>query len=604
MVKLNNKRPSLDYLNRISLLIKSHQIISIFIFFFIIYNLNFRLLSSGDTAPASLIPFTILENHTPYLDSFIPYIEMRYENTYFLLNGNGHFVSLFPIVTPVLVTPLYIIPYLALKFYGTGISIYDPHLFLLISLMEKISASIVTSLACVFVFLSIRKMFNDKIAWLSTITFGLAINTWSTSSQNLWQHGMVELLLAVMIYLVLLIEEKENKRYIVLLGLLSGLFIFNRPPDSVLLIPIMVYTLFLKKKARVYYCFSMLIASVPFIYYNVHTFGNLFGGYSQNLETLTIGINTISNILGLLISPNRGLFIYSPVLILSLVGMYKLYTFKNRNIRIFLYLFFISFVLDLLVYASFDIHWWAGYCYGPRFLSGMAPIIVMYLAVFLHYVEVEPSANKKTILRSIFLILLAISFFVQVIGTFYYPSGDWNGNPDINTHSERLWKLADNQIMTTYKAGPWEPYFIHYKKYTQEDIIEDSVLVSGWEGIERIDDVPTRWMINNGTANVYFQQADDAMINFTVMPFNDLKHLQIKLNGNMVNEVYVDGLTKVSFNASFKQGKNQIVFYSPEGCKRPSDIPELKSVDHRCLSFQFKNLTIGNSDVVLFSSGD
>lgn len=564
--------------------------------------MNFRLISSGDTAPASLIPFTILENHTPYLDSLIPYIEMRYENTYFLLTGNGHFVSLFPIVTPVLVTPLYIIPYLALKFCGTGISIYDPYFFLLISLMEKISASIVTSLACVFVFLSIRKMFNDKIAWVSTITFGLATNTWSTSSQTLWQHGMVELLLAAMIYLVLLIEEKENIKYIVLLGFLSGLFVFNRPPDSVFLIPIVGYILFLKKKSRLYYCFSATIASIPFIYYNFYTFGNLFGGYSQNLETLTIEINTVSNILGLLFSPNRGLFIYSPVLILSLVGMYKLYTFKNKNIRVFLYLFSISFVLDLLVYASFDIHWWAGYCYGPRFLSGMTPIIVMYLAVFLHYVEVELSANKKAILKSIFLILLAISFFVQVIGTFYYPSGDWNGNPDINTHSERLWKLADNQIMTTYKAGPWEPYFIYYKKYTQEDIIEDSILVSGWEGIERIDGVPTRWMINNGTANVYFQQADDTMINFIVMPFNDLKHLQIKLNGNMVNEVYVDGLTKVSFNASFKQGKNQIVFYSPEGCKSPSDIPELKSADHRCLSFQFKNLTTGNSDVILFSS--
>jgi len=202
---------------------------------------------------------------------------MRYENAYFLLNSHDHCISFFPIVTPVLVTPLYVIPYIILKFCNIAFSIDDPYIYLFIVFMEKVSASIVASLSCVFMFLSIKQMFNDKIAWISTIAFGLATNTWSTSSQALWQHGMVELLLVIMIYLVLLIEKKDSVKNTIFLGLLSGLFIFNRPSDSVLLIPIIFYVFFVKRKARLYYCLSLLLSSIPFAFYNIYMFGGLFG---------------------------------------------------------------------------------------------------------------------------------------------------------------------------------------------------------------------------------------------------------------------------------------------------------------------------------------
>lgn len=581
--------------------INKHQKITIFLFFFVVYNLNFRNISSGDNVPASLIPFAILETYTPYLDSYIPYFEMRYESTYFLLNSHDHFVSFFPIVTPVLVTPLYVIPYLMLKLYDIGFSIYDPHLYLFIDLMEKISSSIVASLSCVFIFLTIKKMFNDKIAWISAITFGLATNTWSTSSQALWQHGTVELLLVIMIYLVILIEKEDSNKNTIYLGLLSGLFIFNRPPDSVLLIPIIYYAVILKKKG-LYYCLSLIASSVPFVFFNICTFGSFFGGYNQNIEILTMGTNIIVNTLGLLFSPNRGLFVYSPILIFSLLGMYRVSIIQNKNIRAFLNLFFISLFLNIMVYASFDDHWWGGFCYGPRFLSGMLPIIVIYLAVFLNYVESNFLPNGKKIFATIFLILFITSVFVQVVGAFYSPNGNWDLNPNVDFYPERLWEYDNGQIITTYKAGTVEPYFLQYIQIDQKDIVNNGVLIYGWQGLELLDGVPTRWMTNNGTISIYFQRANDATITFSVMPFDNLKHLQIKVNGNLIKEVEIDKLTRISFNTSFKQGKNQIVFYSPEGCKRPIDIPESNSIDSRSLSFAFQNIIIENSNVIIFAS--
>jgi len=603
LIKSNRKSPFVEYLNKIYYFINNHQVKFIFLFFFVVYNLNFRNISSGDNIPASVIPFAILNSGTPYLENFIPCFEMGYQTTYFLLNSHNHLISFFPIVTPLLITPLYVIPYLVLKFYGGGFSVYDPNLYLIIAIMEKISASIIASLACIFIFLIIKKMFSDKIAWISTITFGLATNTWSTSSQALWQHGMVELLLAIMIYLVLLIEQRDSVKNTILLGLLSGLFIFNRPPDSVFLIPIIIYVLFLKKKAREYYCLSLLLSSLPFAFYNVYTLGGVFGGYDRNVGFLTVGISTLINILGLLFSPNRGLLVYSPILVLSLFGLYRASIIKNRNIRIFIYLFSLPLLLNFLTYASFSTQWWGGFCYGPRFLTGTLPVIIIYLAIFLHYADTNFSLNMKRTFTSIFCVLFIVSLFVQVVGTFYYPNGYWDAEPNIDDNSERLWKWDDNQIMTTYNAGLLEPYFLYPTKGLQKDIVKNAILISGWEGLEP-GTVPTRWMINNGTLEAYFLQARDATINFTVLPFNDLKDLQVKVNGNLINEVEVDGLTTISLNTSFRQGRNQIVFYSPQGCKNPMDIPELNSKDSRCLSFAFQNITIENADVIVFSFRD
>jgi len=39
-------------------------------------------------------------------------------------------------------------------------------------------------------------------------------------------------------------------------------------------------------------------------------------------------------------------------------------------------------------------------------------------------------------------------------------------------------------------------------------------------------------------------------------------------------------------------GTNAVQFHVPEGCERPSDKPELKNKDGRCLSLAFQNITI------------
>jgi hypothetical protein len=62
---------------------------------------------------ARFLPFSILLNHNLYLDQWMEArlsLPVGREGIYFAEKTRGHWMSGYPIITPVLVTPLYILP--------------------------------------------------------------------------------------------------------------------------------------------------------------------------------------------------------------------------------------------------------------------------------------------------------------------------------------------------------------------------------------------------------------------------------------------------------------------------------------------------------------
>jgi len=71
---------------------------------------------------------------------------------------NGHFVSLFPIVTPILITPVYFLSYLIYTVFQV------PFDSLSIMVLAKTCATIIAALSVVFVYLAGKELFPQKIA--------------------------------------------------------------------------------------------------------------------------------------------------------------------------------------------------------------------------------------------------------------------------------------------------------------------------------------------------------------------------------------------------------------------------------------------------------
>jgi hypothetical protein len=308
---------------------------------------------------------------------------------------------------------------------------------------------------------------------------------------------------------------------------------------------------------------------------------------------------TLNNLIGLLISPSRGLFVYSPILILSIIGYLNISKIPNKKIRLFLYLFGFSILFDILLYSSFGA-WWAGWTYGPRYLTGILPVMVIYVGLFLDKDNNFDKFDKKKILSIGLILLLIWSIFVQIVGAFYYPNGDWDGKPNINLHPERVWDWKDTQIMRSFNAGmvgvhnPLKDFYFIWKSRKFKDIISNGTISSGWHVAEEWSEVPTRWMINNGTIKTYYPKEKKAKIDFSVKSFYKPRTLLVYLNDQLVFQTDVSSQNVSSQNivANLNEGENTMRFYSPDGCQRPTDLPEFNNQDTRCISLAFQNITL------------
>src|SRR3954463_2515672 len=158
----------------------------------LVYNANGRAISAGDTYPARYLPFAIWRYHSVLLDPIAPLTAQGRDQRAFWMAPvpGGHTISLYPVVLPVLIAPLYLpaVGYLHLRGWTDG------RLDHVARVMEKLSASLVAALSAALLYLLLRRRAAAPIALLLTLAYAFGTTTWVIGSQALWQHGMAELL--------------------------------------------------------------------------------------------------------------------------------------------------------------------------------------------------------------------------------------------------------------------------------------------------------------------------------------------------------------------------------------------------------------------------
>jgi len=151
---------------------------------------------------------------------------------------------------------------------------------------------------------------------------------------------------------------------------------------------------------------------------------------------------------GLLVSPNRGLFIYTPWTLLALWGAARVW---KEN------LFGWGRYLLPGIFAVYLVHarlgtWWGGGCFGPRYLTDLLPFFAFFL------VPIWPRIRSSHFVMAAFILTTAVALWIQIIGAYYYPNGHWDSTPvPVEADPRRVWDWSDTQIMRTWKAGPARP---------------------------------------------------------------------------------------------------------------------------------------------------
>src|SRR5436853_5690668 len=240
----------------------------------LVYNANRRAISAGDTYPARYLPFAIWQYHSLLLDPIATLTAQgRGDTAFWMVHARGgHVISLYPVVLPVLIAPLYLpaAGYLHLRGWTDG------RLDHLARIMEKLSASLVAALSASLLYLLLRRRAAAPRALLLTLAYAFGTTTWVISSQALWQHGMAELLV---IGALLLLTAPCTAPRALAVGLLCGLIAGNRPPDVVLAAALGAYGLFWAGRRAALLAAAAALPAGLVLLSNLGVAGNLAGGY-------------------------------------------------------------------------------------------------------------------------------------------------------------------------------------------------------------------------------------------------------------------------------------------------------------------------------------
>ena len=380
----------------------------------LVYNANGRTIGAGDTYNARYQPIAIWKYHTVLLDPIETLAAQGRErttygvapspsNAYWILSTrDGHLASLYPVVVPVLLAPLYLpaASYVSLRGWT------DQRVDVAARIMEKLAASFVTALSASLLYLALRRRTRTSIAVLLTIAYAFGTSTWVVSSQALWQHGVAQLLVAGAI---LLLTGPCTAARALTVGLLCGLIPGNRPPDALLAAALGAYALYWAGRRAAIVIAAAAVPALLVLVYNVTAFGTLTGGYGQVLQLEAFFSHDLrSGVTGLLFSPTRGLFVFSPFLLfLVLAWRHPPHDRAERGLTLAMAA---GVIVQLLLYSVAD--WRGGHSWGPRFLTDMLPMLIWLLG------PVVAALGRRG--RACFVAAVSVAIAIESVGAFAY----------------------------------------------------------------------------------------------------------------------------------------------------------------------------------------
>jgi len=307
---------------------------------------------------------------------------------------------------------------------------------------ERFIASFYVGLTSVLIYLIAgRRLKSVAKSLVIVFVFAFCTSAWSTASRALWQHGPSMLMLSATLYLILLAEERP--KLVQFAGLPLAFSYIVRRTNA---IPIIVLSVFILLRHRRYFlrfiAWAMVIA-VPYALSCLRLYAFPLPP-DQMPWRLRLSPHYFEALAGHLISPSRGLLIFSPVLVFPFLGG----VIRLREKR--LDALDVSVLVILLVHwvaISSRPAWWAGHSFGPRYFCDMMPFLMWFLIPVVARFR-RPVNGRLIALVSAFVCLTAVSFFIHFRGANHWSTWWWNAKPNnIDRHPERLWDWNDIQFL-------------------------------------------------------------------------------------------------------------------------------------------------------------
>jgi len=422
-------------------LIKKYQkpilIALIFLTVFITHLMS-SVRTSGDSRWNVATALSIIREGNIDLDEYAERIEK--EDNYGVTVVNGHIYNSWPVGTSVLSVPfVFMIDWFLEK--SVGLDFEQEAKIRWTIFAEEFIACIFVGLTAIFIYLiSYTLTRKIMISLVIVFLFSFCTSAWSTASRALWTHVPSIFLLTVTLYLF--VKARSLPAAIRTAGLFLALAFITRPTNIIPASLFFLLILFQYRKFLVINIFSALLVFIPFFMLNFQIYGEILPSYFR--------VNQVGHaelfweaLLGNLISPARGVLIWSPIFLLCIFGIFL--KIKEKNFNKLDGVVLVSIILHWIIISSLP-HWWAGFSIGPRYFTDMVPFFIYFLIPVVQYIF--KMHVKQPLILIIFILFTGFSFFTHYQGSHAYGANGWNMEPvSVDIDPSRIWDWNDLQFL-------------------------------------------------------------------------------------------------------------------------------------------------------------
>ena len=316
------------------------------------------------------------------------------------------------------------------------------HEFALQNLLSALSS------VAVFILLFVlgRRLVTPWISYVIALLTTLGSPVMSTLATGLWNVDYQIVLICALLWFALDGFEKDwHWQQVGLIMLLFSAAFLCRPTSAFLVLAFLVCLLGAKSLLLAYIAGFFLIAIVLSILLSGFNFLPWIPDYYAPRKAWP-HFSWLA-FKGIVLSPSRGLFVYSPFLLPVLAGLIWKWRvlLQDRFYRwVALWL-----LLHMLGAACHQI-WWGGWSFGPRQMTELIPGFFLLTC----WVWRQCASDRQRRLFAAAYVLLALPAVVihSYQGLFNPATQQWNAVPDIDQHPELLWDWRYPQFLATEAA--------------------------------------------------------------------------------------------------------------------------------------------------------
>jgi hypothetical protein len=303
---------------------------------------------------------------------------------------------------------------------------------------------------------------------LCGFAFAFATSAWSTASRALWEHGPSILFLAIALLALDRVFSRNradhahatNALWLPLLaGLALAAAVTMRPTNAVALVLGTILVLWkTPARAQAAYVAGVLAVFIPWTLITLHSYGTLLQPYDQ-ASKLGLSSTFFESVAAQLISPSRGLLIFSPIVLVAVAG--ALIAWRRKSVTSLEVLCAVAVPCYVVAIALFPV-WWAGTSFGPRFMTETLPFLFVLSLPFVNWViawRAEQSARRPLTYRIAVVgavALLACSVLINAQGGVLRSSICWNLKAhdveSVDQNPARVWSWSDPQVVYALQA--------------------------------------------------------------------------------------------------------------------------------------------------------